>query len=163
MVSLPSAKTHTMLTTIWVIFALLSLAWFIGNITAIVIPDSWVAQNNMPTPPEQGWPSEILAYFHISMIASILFPILFCFITLYGLIKRHFYSLFTGYISLATGMFTNLIFNVVIIRCGTVDLFFIFKCVLVLVIELLALVFLIKYTVECCNKIKLAEKNGISP
>ena len=60
MVNLPSTKTHTILTTIWVIFALLCLAWLIGNATTIIDPDSWVAQNNMPKPPQEGWSKEIL-------------------------------------------------------------------------------------------------------
>lgn len=157
MAKLPATKTHTVLTTIWMIFGLLCLAWLAGNITALVNPTSWVAQNNMPNAPEHGWPAEILAYFHISMIASIFFPILFCFITLYGLMKRHFYSLFTGYISLATGLFTNLIFNVVVIKCGSIDLYFIFKSILILAIELLALIFLMAYTVEIYKRISMAE------
>ncbi len=149
-------KTHTILTTIWAFFALLCLVWLIGNIAGIFFPNSWLAQNNMPKPPQGGWPEAILVYFHISMIASIIFPISFCFITLYGLLKRHLFSIFTGYVSLSTGLFTNLIFNVVTIRCGTVDLFFILKCAIVLIIELLAAVYLVKYTAECLKNIKTA-------
>jgi len=152
---LPSTKNHTILTTIWVIFALLCLAWLIGNVTELVNPGSWVARNNMPNAPQGGWPKEILVYFKISMVASILFPILFCFVTLFGLIKRHFFSLITGYISLATGMFTNLIFNVVTIKCGSIDLYFLFKFAIILVIELAALAYLIIYTVECFKKTKI--------
>lgn len=154
--SLPSTKTHTVLTTIWVFFALLCLAWLIGNVAGIFFPDSWMAQNNMPKAPQGGWPEAILVYFNISMIASIIFPISFCFITLYGLMKRRIFSIFTGYVSLSTGMFTNLIFNVVTMRCGTVDLYFIFKCAIVLIIELLAIIYLVKYTAECLKNVKVA-------
>jgi hypothetical protein len=80
------------------------------------------------------------------MIASLIFPILFCFITLYGLIKRRIFSLFTGYISLSTSMFTNLVFTTVTIRCGSIDQYFLFKFVLMQIIELFALVYLIIYT-----------------
>lgn len=147
--TLPSSKNHTILTTIWVVFALLCLMWFAGNVVGILSPDSWMAKNNMPKPPELGWPKEISLYFNISMIASIIFPILFCFITLYGLIKRQLFSLFTGYVSLSTSMFTNLVFTTVTIRCGSVDQYFLFKFVLMQVIELFALVYLTIYTVEC--------------
>lgn len=157
MIRLPSTRTHTMFATVWVLFSLLCLAWLIGNITALISPESWVAQNNMPNAPKQGWSNEILVYFHISMIASIIFPILFCFITLFGLIRKRIFSLFTGYVSLATGLFTNLIFNVVVIRRGIVDLYFIFKSGLVLIIELMALILLIKYTIEFFKKVKIAE------
>ena len=147
--TLPSSKNHTILTTIWVFFALLCFAWFAGNVVGLISPDSWIAKNNMPKPPEAGWAKEILLYFNISMIASILFPILFCFITLYGLIKRRIFSLFTGYISLSTSMFTNLVFTTVTIRCGSVDQYFLFKFILMQMIELFALAYLIIYTIEC--------------
>ena len=146
--TLPSTKNHTILTTIWVIFALLCLMWLAGNVVGLISPDSWLAKNNMPKPPEAGWPKEILLYFNISMIASILFPISFCFITLYGLIKSRIFSLFTGYISLSTSMFTNLVFTTVTIRCGSLDQYFLFKFALMQIIEIAALIYLIIYTVE---------------
>ena len=157
MVKLPSTKNHTILTTIWVFFALLCLMWLAGNVLGLASPESWVAKNNMPNAPEAGWTKEILVYFNISMIASILLPILFCFVTLYGLIKRHIFSLFTGYISLGTSMFTNLVFTTVTIRCGSVDQYFLFKFVLMQIIELAALLYLIIYTVECLRKVKISD------
>ena len=157
MVKLPSTKNHTILTTIWVFFALLCLMWLVGNVLGLASPGSWVAKNNMPNAPEAGWTKEILVYFKISMIASILLPILFCFVTLYGLIKRHIFSLFTGYISLGTSMFTNLVFTTVTIRCGSVDQYFLFKFVMMQIIELAALLYLIIYTVECLRKIKISD------
>jgi hypothetical protein len=129
--------------------------WLAGNVLGLASPESWVAKNNMPNAPEAGWTKEILVYFKISMIASILLPILFCFVTLYGLIKRHIFSLFTGYISLGTSMFTNLVFTTVTIRCGSVDQYFLFKFVMMQIIELAALVYLIIYTVECFKKTKI--------
>jgi hypothetical protein len=146
MILLPANKNHAIVTTVWVIFALLCAMWMAGNVVGLVSPDSWIAKNNMPKPPVAGWPAEILLYFSISMIASLIFPILFCFITLYGLIKRRIFSLFTGYISLSTSMFTNLVFTTVTIRCGSMDQYFLFKFVLMQIIELFALVYLTIYT-----------------
>ena len=153
--TLPSTKNHTILTTIWVFFALLCLMWLAGNVLGLASPASWAAKNNMPNAPEGGWAKDILVYFNISMISSILLPILFCFVTLYGLLKRHIFSLFTGYISLGTSMYTNIVFTTVTIRCGSVDQYFLFKFVLMQVIELAALAYLIIYTVECFKKTKI--------
>ncbi len=157
MVKLPSTKNHTILTTIWVFFALFCLLWLVGNVLGLASPESWVAKNNMPNAPAAGWTKELLVYFNISMIASILLPILFCFITLYGLIKKQIFSLFTGYISLGTSMYTNIVFTTVVIRCGSVDQYFLFKFVLMQIIELAALLYLIIYTVECLKKIKISD------
>jgi len=157
MVKLPSTKNHTILTTIWVFFALLCFMWLFGNILGLASPASWVAKNNMPNAPEGGWAKDILVYFNISMISSILLPILFCFITLYGLIKKHIFSLFTGYISLGTSMYTNIVFTTVIIRCGSVDQYFLFKFVLMQIIELAALLYLVIYTRECLGKVKISD------
>jgi len=157
MVKLPSTKNHTILTTIWVFFALLCFMWLVGNVLGLTSPGSWAAKNNMPNAPETGWTKEILVYFNISMVSSILLPILFCFITLYGLIKRHIFSLFTGYISLGTSMYTNLVFTTVTIRCGSVDQYFLFKFVMMQIIELAALLYLIIYTRECLGKVKISD------
>jgi hypothetical protein len=43
-------------------------------------------------------------------------------------------------------MFTNLVFTTVTIRCGSIDQYFLFKFVLMQIIELFALVYLIIYT-----------------
>lgn len=156
MEKLPFTKTYKVLITVWILYSLFCLAWLAGNTAGIFFPNSWIARNNMPIPPPGGWPAAILVYFKASMVASILFPLLFCFITLIGLLKRRFFSLFTGYISLATALFTNLIFNIVTIRCGTIDKFFLFKFTLILIIEILALIYIIKYTRECYKGIKIS-------
>lgn len=157
MVNLPSTKNHTILTTIWVFFALLCFMWLFGNIMGLASPVSWVAKNNMPNAPLGGWSKDLMVYFNISMISSILLPILFCFITLYGLIKKRIFSLFTGYISLGSSMYTNIVFTTVIIKCGSVDQYFLFKFVLMQIIELAALLYLIIYTRECLGKVKISD------
>jgi hypothetical protein len=120
-------------------------------------PDSWVAKNNMPNAPEGGWSKDLVVYFSISMVSSILLPILFCFVTLYGLLKRRIFSLFTGYVSLGSSMYTNIVFATVIFKCGRVDQYFLFKFIVMQAIELAALLYLIIYTVECVRKIKISD------
>lgn len=131
--------------------------WLVGNVLGLASPGSWAAKNNMPNAPATGWTKEIMVYFNISMISSILLPILFCFVTLYGLIKKHIFSLFTGYISLGTSMYANLVFTTVTIRCGSIDQYFLFKFIMMQIIELAALLYLVIYTVECLRKIKISE------
>ena len=148
MKNLPSTKTHKTLTIIWSFYALFCLVWLIGNISILFFPDSWIARNNAPKPPSDGWAESMLIYFGISMIASIIFPITFCFITLYGLIKQQTFSLFTGFVSLSTVMLTNLVFNVVTIRSGSVDWVFLAQVAIIMTTEILALVYLVKLTLE---------------
>lgn len=145
---IPSTKTHKTLTIIWSFYALFCLVWLIGNISILFFPDSWIAKNNAPKPPADGWADSMLIYFEISMIASIIFPITFCFITLYGLIKQYTFSLFTGYVSLSTVMLTNLVYNVVTIKSGSLDWLFLTQVAIIMTTEILALVYLVKLTIE---------------
>ena len=155
MVNLPSTKNHTILMTIWVFFAMFCLLWLFGNVLGLASPGSWLAKNNMPNAPEGGWSKDLIVYFNISMISSILLPISFCFITLYGLLRRRIFSLFTGYVSLGSSMYTNIVFATVIFKCGSIDQYFLFKFIVMQAIELAALLYLIIYTVECCKKINI--------
>lgn len=145
---LPSTKTHKTLTVIWSLYALFCLVWLIGNLSILFFPDSLIARYNAPKPPAEGWATPLLIYFEISMIASIFFPIAFCFITMYGLIKKHVFSLFTGYASLSTVMITNLVYNVVTIKGGSLDWFFLTQVGIIMATEVLALVYLVKLTLQ---------------
>lgn len=146
--NLPSTKTHKTLTNIWSFYALFCLVWLVGNISILFFPDSWIAKNNAPKPPAEGWADSMLIYFEISMIASIIFPITFCFITLYGLIKQYTFSLFTGFVSLSTVMLTNLVYNVVTIKSGSLDWLFLTQVAIIMTTEILALVYLVKLSIE---------------
>ncbi len=148
MSTLPSTRTRKTLTIIWSFYALFCLAWLVGNISGLFSPDSWIARNNSPKPPVEGWAEPLLIYFAASMVASIIFPISFCFITLYGLMKQYAFSLFTGYVSLSTVMFTNLVYNVVTIKSGSVDWFFLAQVAIIMTTEILALIYLVKLTLE---------------
>lgn len=145
---LPSTKTHKTLIIIWSVYALFCLVWLVGNISILFFPDSWIARNNAPKPPADGWADSMLIYFEISMIASIIFPITFCFITLYGLMKQYAFSLFTGFVSLSTVMLTNLVYNVVTIKSGSLDWLFLTQVAIIMTAEILALVYLVKLTIE---------------